>query len=165
MAHLVIDGYNFMNRLSISSLSTLELNRDLFLDSLVRYRKEAGVRITVVFDAHSGMFSGRQKENHRGIEVVYSRQSETADDVIIEWIREKRSGFVVVTSDRAIIDVAKSKGIAFMTPVRLAMMLAGTGNKNDNEDVDCVRSEKRGNPRKLPKRIRNAVKSVKKMER
>lgn len=165
MAHLVIDGYNFMSRFPVSALSTLELRRDSFLNFLARYKKETGSRITVVFDAHSGISPVRQKENYKGIDIVYSRQLETADDVIIEWIREKRSGFVVVTSDRAIIDIAKSKGIAFMTPVRLAGMMAGSSHNDETDEDDYVRLEKRGNPKKLPKRLRNAVKTVNKIKR
>ena len=83
------------------------------------------MRITVVFDATQGFSSGRKKEGYRGVEVIYSKQGETADEVMIETIRARRAGLVVVTFDRAIIDEAKKHAVPFITPARLEAALTG----------------------------------------
>ncbi len=114
--------------------------------------------MTVVFDAASGLSLSRQKEIYRGIEVIYSKQGETADDVIIAAIRRKPPGLMVVTSDRAIIDEAKSHGVTFITPDRLETALDG-GGEEDREE----RGEKKGNPRKAPKNVRKARRMLKKV--
>jgi len=168
MLHLIIDGYNYIHRIrrgpSINGLNLGLLRREL-LERLFRYKKDRGVRITTVFDARGGYNLGRQKENYKGIDVVYAGDGETADDVIIGWIRERRAGRIVVTSDRTILDEAKKAGVPFMTPVAMEQSLVGgkeeLGEKED--DTDSHRP-KTGNPRKLPKKLRKATKSINKIK-
>jgi predicted RNA-binding protein with PIN domain len=165
MAHLIIDGYNYINRIKTSPIddgSNLDLLRRALLDRFVQYKKRKGAKITVVFDAYDSRSPGRQRENYKGIDVVYSKEHETADDVIIGWIREKRAGMVAVSSDRVIIDEAKRNGIAFLTPPGLEGLMAeeayGKGAETDDEDPQSTR--KHGNPRKLPKKLRKATKTI-----
>ncbi len=165
MAHLIVDGYNYINRIRSSPMgsgSNLDLLRRSLLDRLARYKRERGARITVVFDAYNSFSQTRQKENHKGIDVVYSREHETADDVLIAWIREKRAGIIVVSSDRAIIDEAKRNGVAFMTPPGLEAMMAekSFAKSEEIDDDDSQPVKKKGNPRKLPKRLRKATKAI-----
>jgi uncharacterized protein len=167
MSHLIIDGYNYISRTRASGLggnANFESVRRLLLDKLARYKKERGLRITVVFDAYRSFSLGRQRENFKGIDVVYSKEGETADDVIIGWAREKRAGMVVVTSDRAIMDEAKENGIAFITPLKLEelmgeMVKPGAVRKDEGEE-ETGQPVKKGNPRKLPKKLRKAVKRI-----
>ena len=126
MAHIIIDGYNFMMRTAGARAgdgASLEMLRRGVLDKLARYKRRSGARVTVVFDAYRGLSPDRQRENFLGLDVIYSRENETADDIIIGWIREGRAGMVVVTSDRAIIDEAKRAGVAFIVPQRLEEMM------------------------------------------
>ena len=76
-------------------MANLELQRKSLLDRLVLYKKQKPNKITVVFDAYRGFSLTRQRENYKGIDVVYTRENETADDVMIEWIRKKPSGIIV----------------------------------------------------------------------
>jgi predicted RNA-binding protein with PIN domain len=165
--HIVIDGYNYINRINSSSVqkgASMDLLRRDFLERCARYKKIRSARITVVFDAWDTPAPGRHSENVKGIEVVYSRQGETADDVIIGWIRKRPAGLIVVSSDRAIIDEAKARGVAFLTPVKLAeMMTAPAFEAKDEEDYDEGPHPKKGNPRKLPKKVRKAVKAIDKL--
>lgn len=166
MAHIVIDGYNYINRVMAERAvagSGLEDLRRILLDRLAAYRKQRGGKITVVFDAGRGVSPARQRDRHLGIDVLYSREHETADDIIIEWIRERRAGMVVVTSDRAIIDEAKASGVTFLTPVRFEQTVAGEFVGGKDDAVAERAPEKRGNPRKLPKRVRRAVKRAGKL--
>jgi uncharacterized protein len=167
MVHLVIDGYNFMKRTErpdVGLSGDLEGQRRKVLDRLARLRSQSGGRMTVVFDAYNSFSLGRQRENHKGIDVVFSREKETADAVIIGWIREKRAGMVVVTSDRAILDEAKRCGIPFLTPSGLEQHVAQERSADDGrDDEEEKRGVKGGNPRKLPKKLRKAVKTLKKI--
>lgn len=169
MLHLVVDGYNFIHRIRRgpqTMIADLDMLRREVLERLFRYKRDRGVKITAVFDARGACTLGRQRENYKGVEVVYAGEGETADDVIIGWIRERRSGQLVVSSDRAIIDEAKKAGIPFMTPVALAQSMVAvtydSGIKGNEENH--LHREKRGNPRKLPKKLRKVVKSIHKIK-
>jgi uncharacterized protein len=171
MQHIVIDGYNYINRVGASPMGDapdVEFLRERLLERLARYRRSSPGTITVVFDAYRTVSLTRQRDMLRGINVIFSREQETADDVIIGWIRQRRAGMVVVSSDRAIIDAAKAHGVPFLTPVKLDAMisaeLTGRENTGDDEGMD-QRGEKKGNPRRLPKRLRRAVKAIDKIGR
>ncbi len=165
--HIVIDGYNYINRINASSVqkgASMDLLRRDFLERCARYKKMRSARMTVVFDAWDTPAPGRHSENVRGIEVIYSRQGETADDVIIGWIRKRPAGLIVVSSDRAIIDEAKARGVAFLTPVKLSEMMAAPAfEAKDEDDYDETPHPRKGNPRKLPKKVRKAVKAIDKL--
>ena len=168
MPHLIIDGYNYLNRTRTSPASdgsNLDALRRALLDRLVRYKKQKGAKITVVFDAYKSYSPGRQKEIYKGIDVVYSREGETADDVIMGWIKERRAGIVIVTSDRAIIDEAKRCSVPFVTPPGLEALIAdeGSGKGDDEAGEEAYPGKKRGNPRKLPKKLRKATRALKKI--
>jgi predicted RNA-binding protein with PIN domain len=168
MIHIIIDGYNYIYRIrsepAIGSVNLEMLRRDL-LERLFQYKKGQAVRITAVFDARGGYNLGRQRENYKGIDVVYAGDGETADDMIIGWIREKRAGRIVVTSDRAIIDEAKKAGVPFMTPVALELSLAGGKDELGDEDGgQGFHRPKTGNPKKLPKKLRKVTKSIGKIK-
>lgn len=159
--HLIIDGYNYLHRNILSGpfdVADLERARHHLLERLYEYKKGSKTRIMVVFDATRGDSLSRYRENYKGIEVVYSRQGETADEVILEAIRSRPAGLVVVTSDRAIIDGAKRCGVTFMTPPHLERAL-----NSDGDEEEPARAEKKGNPRRLPKNVRKARRSIRKI--
>jgi hypothetical protein len=79
-------------------------------------------------------------------------------------VRAHRAGMVVITSDRAIMDEAKEHGVAFITPPRLeGMMRAAKDGEEAEDDDEESPADKKGNPRKLPKKLRKAVKRVGKL--
>jgi uncharacterized protein len=165
MTHLIIDGYNYINRIRISPESrgpSLDILRRSLLDRFAQYKRLKGLKLTVVFDAYKSYSPDRQRENYKGVDVVYSRENETADDVIIGWIREKKAGMVAVSSDRAIIDEAKQHGVAFLTPPGLEALITRDSSREDMESDETDRQsiKKKGNPRKLPKRLRKSTKTI-----
>ena len=140
--------------------------RRTFLDKLFQYKKAKGAKITVVFDAYKSYSLTRQRESYKGIDVVYSKENETADEVMIGWIRQKRAGMVVVTSDRAIIDEAKAHGVPFLTSVKLAEMMGSAVSfvrKGEEDDYEPSQGARRGNPRKPPKKLRKVTKAIDKL--
>ena len=174
MPRLVIDGYNYIYRImghSSKGLLDLDAARRAFLDRLSRYKRVRQIDITVVFDAYKGYSPNRQRENYKGIEIVYTRANETADELIIEWVRKKRAGLIVVSSDRVIIDEAKANHVPFITTVRLEESIRdgiydGIEEKEglDGDYEEGHRGKKRGNPKRPPKRLRKAFGTVKRLE-
>lgn len=154
--HLVIDGYNYIMRTALAG-ADIETSRDMLLDQLVEYRKEKAVRVTAVFDAARGIHLARSRTNYKGIEVVYSGQKETADDVILEMIRSRPAGLVVVSSDRALIDEAKRRGVSFMVPTRLESALHGEDAEGEPRET-----ERKGPSRRLPKKVRRSMRTLRK---
>jgi predicted RNA-binding protein with PIN domain len=152
--HLIIDGYNYIMRSALAG-ADIETSRDMLLDQLAQYRKQKASRITVVFDATGGLHLARSRTNYRGIEIIYSGRNETADDVIKEMIRSRMAGTVVVSSDRELIDEAKKRGIVFMVPARLEAALSGEAEKDTHRPT-----ERKGQGRKLPKRVRKARRTL-----
>ncbi|HOE16535.1 MAG TPA: NYN domain-containing protein [Syntrophorhabdaceae bacterium] len=168
MIHIIIDGYNYIGRTARAGIdggSDLDGQRRSLLERLAGYKKYRSAKITVVFDAYNSFSMGRQRENFKGIDVVYSREGETADDVIIELIRSKRAGITVVSSDRTIIDEAKRHGVPFVTPGRLRETIAAGlwAEKAEDDDEGTRKEAKRGNPRRLPKRLRKVSKAISKL--
>ncbi|MCX7965932.1 MAG: NYN domain-containing protein [Syntrophorhabdaceae bacterium] len=165
MAHIVIDGYNYINRIRPAGMhdgTNLEVLRKHLLEKLVYYKKQKPNRITVVFDAYKSFSPTRQRENYKGIDVIYTKENETADEFIIQWIRKRPSGLVVVSSDRAILDEAKQCGIAFITPTKMEEFMLGY--ETEDYDSENLKTTKKGNPKKLPKKIRKATKILSKIK-
>jgi predicted RNA-binding protein with PIN domain len=161
-AHLLIDGYNIIRRSGAAARfgpGDLEGSRRYLLDELSRYKQEKQVRITVVFDGGGGTSITRERDRYRGVEVIYSKRGETADQVIMETIRTRPSGLVVATSDRAIIDEAKRHAVPFVTPDRLEAAIMGA----DTGEEAGPRTDKKGNPRKAPKSLRQARRVIRKI--
>lgn len=105
--HLIIDGYNLLhvNRFLTQLGGTqLQWERDRLIDQLSTYQKLKPCDITVVFDGWQGGWSSEKRERKKGIELIFSKLGEKADEVIKRLVKEKGSGIVVITSDR---DVSK----------------------------------------------------------
>ncbi len=108
MRDVLIDGYNLIRQ--SSKLATqerrggLEAGREALMRTLAAYRRATGDRVIVVFDGDEsvGFVAGAGKQ--QGIEVIFSRFPETADDIIIRRIRKKhgKKAMLVVSSDREI---------------------------------------------------------------
>ena len=158
--HLIVDGYNVLA--GAGSLSGhLESARDALLQDLAAYRHRKNHAITVVFDGwQQGQLSER-REHRAGVQVIYSKRGERADQVIQRLAREYGEDCAVVSSDHEIVNAAKAHG-AFVMGSReftgkLRALSRTTGalpNKEldvENDDRPRRGPEKKGNPRKLPK--------------
>ena len=64
------------------------------------------MKITVVFDGWQAGWPTEKKERQKGVEVIFSKAGEKADEVIKRLLRERGSGATVVTSDREISNYA-----------------------------------------------------------
>ena len=166
--HLLIDGYNLLGKMHGGpglSQKNFEQDREAMVARLGLYAQRGGCAVTIVFDAwkQSGQF--RQVAHRTGVTVMYSESGEKADQVIQQLVRAGGKGLGVVSSDHEVLAVAKAHGAFTIRSEEFAYRLhepsrggsPGSGQRSGQrvEDEGPMRSkEKKGNPRKLPKKVR-----------
>ncbi|MCB1213355.1 MAG: NYN domain-containing protein [Chlamydiia bacterium] len=97
----LIDGYNLLFR--SGSSGALQNQRESLIDQLVHKLGALNLEATVVFDAMYQLEdSGRSHK--KTLEVIYTRYGETADQLIVDMVREGSFGkqCLVITSDKAL---------------------------------------------------------------
>ncbi|MCC9626621.1 NYN domain-containing protein [Thalassospira sp. MA62] len=84
---LLVDGYNIIGAWPhLRSLRDVDFEqaRNLLIEAMAEYQAVSGKEVTIVFDAH--MRYGREsKEKRSRVDVVYTKENETAD----EWIERR----------------------------------------------------------------------------
>jgi len=172
--HLIVDGYNLLAQTSRTgggvSLHS-EMARESFLRDLAAYRQRKSHAITVVFDGWQQGWGTEQREHRLGLQIIFSRRGEKADQVIQRMAAEFGSACAVVSSDREIIDCAKAQGAfvmkaqEFAGKLREAPNLTGALAHKELDRGEDLRPKsglkKRGNPRKLPKAMRQRSRQLK----
>lgn len=164
--HVVIDGYNLLGSGRHWS-SDIEKERDSLIKSLVAYKKVKRARLTVVFDGTSSGRLARGREVIAGIEVVYSKDGEKADDVLKEMARTKGEGLTLVTSDREVALYAQDRGAVVVTAGEFSELLdmavyEDMKGVKPGDDEDNAR-EKKGPSRRPPKDERKKLRRLKKL--
>src|SRR5262245_35986401 len=166
--HVIIDGYNLLaaGRDGKSGSPYTDMARESLLRDLAAYRHRKGHALTVVFDGWQQGQPFESQEHRAGVHVIYSKRGERADQVIQRLAREYGSACAVVSSDREIVTAARAHGAFVMGAEEFSGKLSPTTSGatiahkelDTEEDLHPRRgSEKKGNPRKLPKgqRLRN----------
>jgi predicted RNA-binding protein with PIN domain len=174
--HLLIDGYNLLHAgrhlPRFRSPEELKRHRDRLLADLSLYRRIKGCAITVVFDGWQGGEPVERRERQNGIDLVFSRLGEKADDVIKRLVREKGSGIVVVTSDRDVGRSAEEKGMAVIRSEDFAERIGETSRARVDlpgwqgkrqADEEETRAEKKGPARRLSKKAKKLRETMKKL--
>lgn len=176
--HLIIDGYNLLGVFGhVGPTHGGEIIRENLLRDLSIYQQQKGHSIIVVFDAWREKGRTENRKFLAGVEVVYTKSGEKADQVIQRLAREFGRECTVVSSDHEITRTAKAHRAFVMKSqefqVKLQDFLTGKTSlaspifKNTNhmaKQIDIPyskRSKKRGNPRKLPKAIRSRNRQLK----
>ncbi len=159
--HLVIDGYNL---LAVHSSSRSETAREALLQDIAAYRHRKGHAITIVFDGWRQGHAVEGRELRSGVEIIYSKRGEKADQVVQRLARRYGAGCAVVSSDREIVATAHAHGAFVMEAQEFAGKLRGLSaaaglvphkELDRGDDLRPNRGpEKKGNPRKLPKAMR-----------
>lgn len=65
MPHIVIDGYNYINRIKpgdVQNNANLEMLRNYLLERLFNYKRQKPNKITVIFDAYKSPSLTRQRK-------------------------------------------------------------------------------------------------------
>jgi hypothetical protein len=168
--HLIIDGYNLLHAgRSLAQLNLIELQwkRDRLIDQLSAYRKLKQCEITVVFDGWQGGWSTEKRETKKGVEIIFSRVGEKADEVIKRLVRGRGSGVTAITSDRDISKYAERMTVAVIPSDQFREKMERAFVKVE-EDLENGEDEGRGVKRKGPsrrlskkeKRMRSALKKL-----
>jgi len=116
--HLIIDGYNLLHvDCSLTHFNSIQLQweRERLIDRLSIYQKLKPREVTVIFDGWREGWSMETREKRKGIEVIFSKLGEKADEVIKRLVREKGSGAVVITSDREVARFAQRMNAAVVS--------------------------------------------------
>lgn len=101
---IIIDAYNVLHQV-IKGDHIAENDRKRFINQLSAYAKKRGHDIIVVFDA--GPFLFPVSEQQKGITVKYSGPRESADDIILRYIKEHVGhSMLLVSSDRELCQAA-----------------------------------------------------------
>ena len=82
---LMVDGYNIINswqELNEAMNISLETARDKLIDIMADYSAQTGIAVVIVFDAHQVGSNQRSSQVVSGIEVVFTKEGETADHYI-----------------------------------------------------------------------------------
>jgi uncharacterized protein len=168
--HLIIDGYNLLHvgRLP-KALNPEELRRerDHLVDQLSEYRHSRSCEITAVFDGWQGGWPTETKERKKGIELIFSRVGEKADEVIKRLAKEKGQGAVVVTSDRDICRFAERLGVAVIPSDQFREKMERPALRVEKEfggEEDEIGGMKRKGPsRRLSKKERRSRAALRKL--
>lgn len=170
--HLFIDGYNLLHsHRPIFPLNPIQLQweRERLIHQLSFYRQTRSCSITVVFDGWQGGLPTERREKQKGIEIIYSKIGEKADEVIKRLIREKGAGAIVVSSDREIAKFASRFSVAvvsseqFQEKLRRLESKREEGMGKEEEEEGYKDSKKKGPSRRLSKkekRLREALKKL-----
>jgi predicted RNA-binding protein with PIN domain len=159
---IIIDGYNLIGS-DRGLRGDLEHQRNWLIQRLSLYQEVKGHTVALVFD---GWKSGRideVSEKKQGVRIVFSRQGEKADSVIIRLAREKGSGCVVVTSDREVRRAVEKFGAAAIYAGEFGQILRNLELSAETGRQDEGRSNKKGNPNRLGKTERKRLERLKKL--
>ncbi|EOD00081.1 NYN domain-containing protein [Caldisalinibacter kiritimatiensis] len=113
--YLFVDGYNIINawsELKESSTISLESARNQLIEVMAEYQSYTGIKVIIVFDAHLVKGSSEKKEIQYGVEVVYTKERETADSYIEKTLHSigRKKRVRVATSDWAEQQIVLGRG-------------------------------------------------------
>jgi predicted RNA-binding protein with PIN domain len=173
--HIIVDGYNLIRQSDTfrqSERKSLEEGRNALIRSLAGYRKIRGHRITVVFDGWVGGSPTEERDLAFGVEIVYSRLGEKADEVIKRLLAKGDEEILVVTSDREIATFAIRRGKSAIASTAFDELLergaagssaADAPGEEDADDDDRPGMKRKGPSRRLSKQQRAALARIRKL--
>src|SRR5918994_4701769 len=160
---IIIDGYNLIG--SDGGLrGSLEYQRSWLLQRLSLYQEVRGHTVVLVFDGWKTGLMDEVSENKQGVRIVFSRQGEKADSVIIRLARQKGSGCVVVTSDREVRRAVEKFGATAVYAGEFSQILRNLELSPETDSHEGERRpNKKGNPKRLAKNERQRLGRLKKL--
>lgn len=131
---LIVDGYNILNAWQkykpFLNLSFEHAREELIFD-MGEFSKLENVKLFLVFDAYKINFSSG-RENIKGINVIYTKKNETADQYIEKRMDEfGRKIFITVATDDSLIQkLAMQRGGSILTSKELLYRYENLKNKS-----------------------------------
>ncbi len=136
---IIIDGYNILNAWEkykpFLKLSFENARQELIYD-MGEYSKLVGIELLLVFDAYKINFKG-SSEIIKGIEVVYTKQNETADQYIEKKLDEMGRKILVSvgTDDTLIQKLVTQRGGNVLTAKELLYRYENLKNKSNRYEI------------------------------
>jgi uncharacterized protein len=166
--HVIIDGYNLLHAdRSLNNVNSIELQRERerLIDRLSTYQRMRACGLTVVFDGWQEGWGTETREKKKGIEVVFSKLGEKADEVIKRLAKERGSGTVVITSDREVARFVQRMDVAVIPSEQFRERLEKTSSRLIEETLEEEESgtKKKGPARRLSKKEKRARAASKKL--
>ncbi|TZE82699.1 NYN domain-containing protein [Calorimonas adulescens] len=137
--YLIVDGYNIINSwpelIDLSNVS-LEAARDKLIEIMSNYQGYTGIRVIIVFDAHYVKGSVEKHIYLNGMEVVYTKEGESADHYIEKLVHRISSNHTirVATSDWIEQQVVLAGGGVRVSALELLKLVENT-NRKINRDI------------------------------
>ncbi len=144
----MVDGYNIINHweeLKEESKHSLDSARGKLLDILSNYQAFKGIKVTVVFDAHYVKNSMEKHEFYNDVEVVYTKEFESADNYIERFVAENSSEeniIRVATSDSLEQTVVLGLGAARISARELKVQIKEASNKMDRNHINRLKHDR-----------------------
>lgn len=144
--YLILDGYNVINlwpKLKFLMNESLEIARNKLIDAMAEYKAFKGINIIIVFDAHLVKGHTGTSEKVKGVEVVYTKEYETADCYIERLTIElsKKDKVAVVTNDRVEQQMILGSG-AIRIPVREMIEMFDQTKDEINKEIGMEKIQK-----------------------
>lgn len=127
----MLDAYNIIGQLDHIQLSDAnKVNR--FIDWLDRHRANR-MMLYVVFDGQDPLVTFPRTQRRPSIVIIHTSGERSADDYIQDRINamSDTSGWVVVSSDRAILDHAKKRRVKTMNATSFILMVLKNESSQD----------------------------------
>ena len=118
--YLLVDGYNVIfawHSLSQLAVHSMDAARDTLISRLSNYAGYTGVRVILVFDAYKVKGFKGEISRVQGIDVVFTREAETADTYIERTAHDmgRKYRVTVATSDGAEQVIIRSEGCLLLS--------------------------------------------------
>lgn len=138
MEYLLIDGYNIIydwEELEKVAKINLEDARWKLLEILSDYQGYTKICVIVVFDAHLVKGSSEKIEQYENIEIVFTKENETADNYIERLVHNIAKKYIVkvATSDYLEQTIILSKGAYRISANELYKEVMIVRNKNKGQ--------------------------------
>jgi len=113
--YLFVDGYNIINsweELQETAETSIEAARQELIDIMIEYQSYRDINLIVVFDAYKVKGTSLRKEKYGKLEVVFTKENETADAYIERKLDEigRIRKVTVATSDGMLQQMILSRG-------------------------------------------------------
>lgn len=138
--YLIIDGYNIINAwdgLKDIAKVNLEIAREKLVDEIIEYSEYNGYKTIVVFDAYNVKNSIESTIKNGNIEVVFTKEHQTADSYIEKYITKlsKYDDVKVATNDYAEQQIILGNGCSRISARELRLDIDKSLSKIRNKRV------------------------------
>ena len=173
--HILIDGYNLIRQsdtIRRFERQSLEAGRNALIIFLAGYRQKKGHKITVVFDGWESGSAEEERDYSSGINILYSRRGEKADEVIKRIIAHTDEEIIVVSSDREISSYAAKRGKTALSSPEFETIIRKSSNELPGDENEIERDDelpterlfkKKGPAHKLSRAQRQNLAKIKKL--